>query len=91
MDSSSIAKPTERPYVSTGHLPVPETVQKLVCDAHQRFTSNTDGQNSQVYPAFDRIPSELRPWPKGESQWMQSIVAPRCGALFVVQQLQVLA
>ena len=43
MDSSSIAEPAERPYVSTGHLPIPETVQKLVCDAHQRFKSNTDG------------------------------------------------
>ena len=59
MDSSSIAEPAERPYVSTGHLPVPETVQKPVCDAHQRFKSNTDAQNSQVYPALARIPSEL--------------------------------
>jgi glutaminase len=59
MDSSSIAEPAERPYVSTGHLPIPETVQKPVCDAHQRFKSNIDGQNSQVHPALARIPSEL--------------------------------
>jgi glutaminase len=59
MDLPSIAKPAERPYVSTGHLPEAETVQKLVSDAHLRFKSNTDGQNSQVYPALARVPSDL--------------------------------
>jgi hypothetical protein len=48
MDSPAVAEQTERPYISTGHLPGAETVQKLVCDAHRRFKSNTDGQNSQV-------------------------------------------
>jgi glutaminase len=55
----SIAEQTGRPYISTGHLPEPETVQKLVSDAHRRFKSNTDGKNSQVYPALARVPSEL--------------------------------
>jgi glutaminase len=55
----SIAEQTERSYISTGHLPEPETVQKLVSDAHRRFKSNSDGQNSQVYPALARVPSEL--------------------------------
>ena len=59
MDLPSIAEQTERPYVSTGHLPEAETVQKLVSDAHRRFKSNTDGQNSQVYPALARVPSDL--------------------------------
>jgi glutaminase len=59
MDLPSIAEQTERPYVSTGHLPEAETVQKLVVDAHRRFGSNTDGQNSQVYPALARVPSDL--------------------------------
>ena len=59
MDLPSIAEQAERPYVSTGHLPDAETVQKLVSDAHRRFKSNTDGQNSQVYPALARIPSDL--------------------------------
>ena len=27
--------------------------------AHARFKSNTDGENSQVYPALARVPSEL--------------------------------
>jgi len=59
MDLPSIAEQTERPYVSTGHLPEAETVQKLVSDAHLRFKSNTDDQNSQVYPALARVPSDL--------------------------------
>src|SRR5258708_6780964 len=49
----------ERHYISTGHLPAPEMVQSLVEDAHRCFKSNTDGKNSQVYPALARVPSEL--------------------------------
>ncbi|MEH2468926.1 glutaminase [Nitrobacteraceae bacterium AZCC 2161] len=59
MDSPSIVEQAERPYISTGHLPEPETVQKLVSEAHQRFKPNSEGQNSQVYPALARVPSEL--------------------------------
>ena len=46
-------------YVSTGHLPTPELVKALVSEAHQGFKSNTDGKNSNVYPALARVPSEL--------------------------------
>jgi glutaminase len=46
-------------YVSTGRLPPPEQVRALVAEAYQRFRSNTDGQNSQVYPALARVPSHL--------------------------------
>ncbi len=49
----------DRAYVSTGHLPPVEEVRKLVADAHARFKSNTEGENSQVYPALARVPSEL--------------------------------
>jgi glutaminase len=59
MDLPSIAEQAERPHVSTGPLPKAETVQKLVSDAHRPFKSNTDGQNSQVYPALARVPSDL--------------------------------
>src|SRR5215471_5716558 len=46
-------------YVSTGRLPSPERVRALVTDAYERFKSNTDGENSKVYPALARVPSDL--------------------------------
>ncbi|QOZ33835.1 glutaminase A [Bradyrhizobium sp. CCBAU 53421] len=55
----SIAEQAERPFISTGHLPDPEMVQELVSQAHLRFKSNSEGCNSQVYPALARVPSEL--------------------------------
>jgi glutaminase len=55
----SIAEHGHWTYISTGHLPEPEMVQGLVSDAHARFKSNTEGENSQVYPALARVPSDL--------------------------------
>src|SRR5262245_44121880 len=52
-------RPAEAPYVSTGHLPPPEMVKSLVTEAYERYRSNADGQNSQVYPALARVPSQL--------------------------------
>jgi glutaminase len=46
-------------YVSTGHLPTRERVEELVAEAHKRYKDYADGQNSQVYPALARVPSEL--------------------------------
>jgi glutaminase len=46
-------------YISTGHLPAPATVATLVAEAHARYKSNTDGTNSEVYPALARVPPEL--------------------------------
>ena len=46
-------------YISTGHLPSPEQIKALVAEAHSRFKSNTDGKNSQVYPALAEVPSDL--------------------------------
>ena len=46
-------------YVSTGHLPSPETVAALVEAAHGRFRDNHDGAVSQVYPALARVPVDL--------------------------------
>ena len=46
-------------YVSTGHLPPQQEIEELVEEAHERFKSNKDGKNSQVYPALARVPSEL--------------------------------
>lgn len=46
-------------YVSTGHLPSAEQVKALVSDAYERFRSNTEGANSQVYPALAIVPREM--------------------------------
>src|SRR5262245_18060916 len=46
-------------YVSTGHLPSAELVTALVSEAYERFKSNNEGKNSNVYPALARVPSEL--------------------------------
>jgi glutaminase len=46
-------------YISTGHLPTPEQVRALVAEAYERYKSNAEGANSQVYPALARVPSEL--------------------------------
>jgi glutaminase len=46
-------------YVSTGHLPAPDQVRVLVGEAYDRFKSNTEGRNSQVYPALTRVSSDL--------------------------------
>jgi glutaminase len=40
-------------------LPPVEEVQKLLDEAYARFKSNSDGENSQVYPALARVPSNL--------------------------------
>jgi glutaminase len=45
-------------YISTGHLPEADTVQDLVREAHARFRSNNEGENSQVYPPLARAPSD---------------------------------
>lgn len=46
-------------YVSTGRLPPPEQVRALVDEAYERFSHVTEGENSEVYPALARVPSEL--------------------------------
>jgi glutaminase len=49
----------EAAYISTGHLPSPEQVERLVQGAYDRFESNDEGENSQVYPALARVPRDL--------------------------------
>ena len=48
-----------RPFVSTGHLPDAATVTALLIETHERFASNTDGANSDIYPALARVPAAL--------------------------------
>jgi glutaminase len=50
---------SERPYVSTGHLPPADLVKELVTAAYERFRNNGEGENSQVYPALASVPSTL--------------------------------
>lgn len=46
-------------YVSTGSLPPPENVRRLVDEAHARFAPVTQGQVSQIYPALVRAAADL--------------------------------
>jgi glutaminase len=46
-------------YVSTGHLPAPDLVMTTVQRAYERFKGNTEGSNSDIYPALARVPSDL--------------------------------
>ena len=59
MSSRRNTETTQGAHVSTGQLPSPERVRALVKDAYERFKSNTDGENSKVYPALARVPSDL--------------------------------
>lgn len=45
-------------FVSTGHLPTPDTVQSYVDQAHERFRDTNEGANSTVYPALAEVPPE---------------------------------
>lgn len=58
LDPEEAARP-EPSYVSTGRLPPPEVVAALVDAAHERFKSNADGRNSDVYPSLAATPGEL--------------------------------
>lgn len=46
-------------YVSTGHLPEADRVKALVTEAHELFRLNSEGKNSNVYPALEMVPSDL--------------------------------
>jgi glutaminase len=82
----------ERHYVSTGHLPAPEMVQSLVQHTHRRSKPNSDGKNSQAYPALARVPSELfgicvvgtggRISVAGSGVWLAVVTAMRISSQF---------
>lgn len=54
-----IADGDEYSFISTGRLPPPEQIVRLLDEVYSRYGSNTDGTNSQVYPALAEVPSEL--------------------------------
>jgi glutaminase len=47
------------PNVSTGRLPDPDFVRALVTEAYNTFKHNDEGKNSTVYPAMERVQSDL--------------------------------
>ncbi|MBL9149052.1 MAG: glutaminase A [Phycisphaerae bacterium] len=46
-------------HVSTGQLPTVDVVRGLVKEAYDSFKSNTEGANSTVYPALERVSPKL--------------------------------
>lgn len=59
MSEIEVQDELEPGYVSTGKLPKTEVVQDLISEAYEYYKTNTEGQNSQVYPALARVPSDL--------------------------------
>jgi glutaminase len=59
MNARRDGEATGASYVSTGHLPPPELVSAAVAEAYELFRSDTDGQNSTVYPALARVPRDV--------------------------------
>ncbi len=50
---------SEASFVSTGHLPPDEAIKRLIAETYEQCKTNREGQNSQVYPALARVPSDL--------------------------------
>ncbi|MBE2184176.1 MAG: glutaminase A [Anaerolineae bacterium] len=46
-------------YISTGQLPAVDFVNELVNNSYEKYRLNTEGQNSQVYPALANAPDDL--------------------------------
>ena len=46
-------------YISTGHLPDADEVTAAVRRSYERFRENSDGKNSDVYPALASVRSDL--------------------------------
>jgi glutaminase len=49
----------ENTVYSTGTRPPAEEITRLVQEAHERFSSTTQGEVSTIYPALARVPGEL--------------------------------
>jgi glutaminase len=61
MDLPLVGQETERPCISTGHLPAPEAVRKLLFDAGQHSRPSTDEENPVGPPAVARcVPSTIK-------------------------------
>ena len=49
----------ETGFVSTGRLPDPDTVTRLIDAAHETYRHDTGGRTSQVYPALAAVREDL--------------------------------
>lgn len=58
MNTSSIDQLSQRPAVSTGHLPPANLVQSLVDEAHDRFQSVREGKVADYIPALAAVPAD---------------------------------
>jgi glutaminase len=58
MDTRSAKEEVSR-YVATGQLPDPALIQGIVDEAYERYKTNSEGENSQVYPALAQAPPDL--------------------------------
>ncbi len=52
-------QPVAEAHVSTGRLPGPERVARLLAEAHARFRTVTDGTVADYIPALARVPAAL--------------------------------
>lgn len=50
--------PSGAPYVSTGHLPPRDDVERLVTETYGELRDIDDGEVSEVYPALTRVPRQ---------------------------------
>src|SRR5262245_40853265 len=57
--SRSAESRTEEAFVSTGSLPPSDKMRVWIQQAYEQFCTNTDGNNSQVYPALARVNKNL--------------------------------
>ncbi len=57
--SGSVREPSVEPYVSTGCLPPPDRLRLWLTEAYEKFRTNTDGENSDVYPELAKVEKDL--------------------------------
>jgi len=83
----SVVEEREPAYVSTGHLPDPETMQALVNEAQRRFQSNQDGTTSRVYPRLPVSPAGEPTAAASEAPALGVLVASRPPSLRLAPEM----
>lgn len=57
--SSEYATPGSDAFISTGELPRPEVIARVLANTHERHRANLEGTVSDVYPALERVEPDL--------------------------------